>query len=173
MNLEAIEIIAELMALAARTAPKAAGKDYVVTKTVTGDDVRRLGEEMKAYGRDPKHHDFIERDGKNVENSQAVLLVGLKDAAVMGLDCAACGEPSCTAINTHEGEFKGPQCALRLLDMGIAVGSAVKTASLHNVDNRVMYSAGVLARKMELIDADVAVGIPLSASGKSIYFDRK
>jgi Uncharacterized protein containing a ferredoxin domain len=56
--------------------------------------------------------------------------------------------------------------------MGIAIGSAVKTASLLNVDNRVMYWVGVVARQMGLIDADVVMGIPLSATGKSIYFDR-
>jgi uncharacterized ferredoxin-like protein len=56
--------------------------------------------------------------------------------------------------------------------MGIALGSAVKTASLLNVDNRIMYRAGAVAREMGLIDADVVMGIPLSATGKSIYFDR-
>jgi uncharacterized ferredoxin-like protein len=74
--------------------------------------------------------------------------------------------------NTHEGEFKGPQCAYRLLDMGIALGSAVKTAGLLNVDNRIMYRAGAVALEMGLIDADVVMGLPLSATGKSIYFDR-
>jgi uncharacterized ferredoxin-like protein len=57
--------------------------------------------------------------------------------------------------------------------MGIALGSAVKTASLMNVDNRIMYRAGVAARGAGLIDADFVMGIPLSVSGKSIYYDRK
>ena len=42
-------------------------------------------------------------------------------------------------------DFKGPNCMLRLLDLGIALGSAVKTAQIHNVDNRIMYRAGVAA----------------------------
>ncbi len=50
--------------------------------------------------------------------------------------------------------------------MGIAVGSAVKVASMHNIDNRIMYRVGVLAKKTGLIDADIVIGIPLSASGK-------
>jgi uncharacterized ferredoxin-like protein len=58
------------------------------------------------------------------------------------------------------------------MDMGIALGSAVKTASLFNVDNRVMYRAGVVARKLGLIDADVALGVPLAATGKNVFFDR-
>ena len=73
----------------------------------------------------------------------------------------------------HEGEFQGPQCAYRLLDMGIALGSAVKTASMLNVDNRIMYRASAVAREMGLIDADYVMGIPLSATGKNIFFDRK
>ncbi len=36
-----------------------------------------------------------------------------------------------------------------------------------------MYNAGVMARGIGLIDADCAIGIPLSTSGKSMYFDRK
>jgi uncharacterized ferredoxin-like protein len=40
------------------------------------------------------------------------------------------------------------------------------------VDNRIMYRAGVVAREMGLIDADFVMGIPLAATGKSIYFDR-
>jgi uncharacterized ferredoxin-like protein len=56
--------------------------------------------------------------------------------------------------------------------MGIAIGSAVKTAAMLNVDNRIMYRAGVVARQMGLIDADFVMGIPLSVTGKSIYFDR-
>ena len=61
----------------------------------------------------------------------------------------------------------------RLLDLGIALGSAVKTASLLNVDNRIMYRVGALARKMGYTQDDVVMGIPLSAQGKNIYFDRK
>jgi len=59
------------------------------------------------------------------------------------------------------------------MDLGIALGSAVKIASDLAVDNRVMYSVGTAARKLGFIDADIAIGIPLSVSGKNIYFDRK
>ena len=69
-------------------------------------------------------------------------------------------------------EFTGPSCAWRLLDLGIALGSAVKTASLFNADNRVMYRIGVAARKAGLIEGEIAIGVPISATGKSIYFDR-
>lgn len=60
-----------------------------------------------------------------------------------------------------------------MTDLGIAVGSAVKTASIHNVDNRVMYTAGVGALSLGWMEGcGVAYGIPLRASGKNIFFDR-
>jgi uncharacterized ferredoxin-like protein len=58
--------------------------------------------------------------------------------------------------------------------LGIALGSAVKTASYLNVDNRVMYRAGTAAKRLGyLAGSSVVMGIPISASGKSIYFDRR
>ncbi|MEM2365908.1 MAG: ferredoxin domain-containing protein, partial [Nitrososphaerota archaeon] len=39
--------------------------------------------------------------------------------------------------------------------------------------NRIMYTVGTAALKLGLIEGDVALGIPLSATGKSPYFDRK
>lgn len=166
-----IRTIADLMAISARTAPKAAGQDFVTTVVIEGPELRQLGEAMIAYGERSGKANF-DRDGENVLNSEAVVLVGIKDADVLGLDCAACGSLTCIKPNTVDGEFKGPNCALRLLDMGIALGSAVKTAAMLNVDNRIMYRAGVVARETGLIDADFVMGIPLSAEGKSIYFDR-
>jgi uncharacterized ferredoxin-like protein len=167
----ATRTVAELMELAARTAPKAAGKDYVVVEILDGDILNRLADDMVQYGQESEKKNF-DRDGENVRRSAAVVLIGLKNAAVTGLNCGACGFDKCPTINTLEAEFRGPQCAMRMLDMGIALGSAVKVASMLNVDNRIMYRIGVSARRMGLIDADVVMGVPLSATGKSIYFDR-
>jgi len=167
-----LRVVADLMLISARTAPKAVGKDYVVTKIIEGEDRLALAEGMVEFGQRTGKRNF-DRDAKSVRGSEAVVLIGIKDAKPLeGLDCGACGAEKCIEINTFEGEFKGPQCAFRLLDMGIAIGSAVKTASLLNVDNRIMYRVGVVAREMGLIDADFVMGIPLSATGKSIYFDR-
>jgi uncharacterized ferredoxin-like protein len=163
--------VAELMALAARTAPKAMGRDFIATAIVEGDDLQRLGEEMIRDGERisrPKRS----RDGRNVLESDAVVLIGLQDPDVLGLNCGACGSERCIKPGTYDGEYRGPNCAIRILDMGIALGSAVKTASLLNADNRIMYNVGSVARKLGLIDADLVMGIPLSATGKSLYFDR-
>jgi len=165
-------MVADLMALAARTAPKALGQDYLALRVVHGSDLDRLGEAMAAYGAETGRKDW-DRDGENVRRSDAVLLIGLADPKTAGLNCGACGASRCEDLARREGpEFAGPVCAWRLVDLGIAVGSAVKTASILNVDNRVMYRVGVIARRLGLIQADVALGIPLSATGKNIYFDR-
>ena len=169
---QAIKEVVNLMGVAARTAPKSAGKDFVVVKAIFGEDIKKLSKEMMRYGEESGRRNF-DRDGNNVKNSQAVLLIGLKNAMSVGLNCGACGFDNCSELTTHKGvEFDGPQCAFRLLDMGIAIGSAVKTAGMMNVDNRIMYRAGVAAKNIGLIDADFVMGIPLSVTGKNIYYDR-
>ena len=90
-------------------------------------------------------------------------------------NCGACGYPDCATLAKQKKksvEFTGPICSFRLLDMGIALGSAVKTASMLNVDNRIMYRVGAVVREMKLVDWEFVMGIPLSVTGKSIYFDR-
>jgi uncharacterized ferredoxin-like protein len=166
-----MKIVADLMALSARTAPKGRGEDFVVTEVLEGEILRTLAQKMIEFG-ERTGKDLFDRDANNVLNSDAVLLLGLKDAEALGLNCGACGAEQCITPNTYDGEYSGPQCCLRVLDLGIAIGSAVKTAGLLNADNRVMYRIGPVAREMGLIDADVVIGIPLSATGKSIYFDR-
>jgi uncharacterized ferredoxin-like protein len=165
--------VADLMAVAARTAPKSAGKDFIVIRVIEGEDVRQLGERMVEHGLRTGRKNF-DRDGRNVVDSDVMVLIGMKDAETTGLDCGACGVELCELleVNSHDSDFSGPQCAFRLLDMGIALGSAAKMAGILNADNRIMYRAGLVARQMGLIDADFAMGIPLSATGKSIYYDR-
>jgi uncharacterized ferredoxin-like protein len=61
-------------------------------------------------------------------------------------------------------------CLMQGIDLGIALASAVKAASDFNIDNRIMYTIGATARKSKLLEADLVIGIPLSATGKNIYF---
>ena len=170
--MSSLQTVTDLMSIAARTAPKSAGQDFVVVQVIEGDDCKRLADEMVKFGEKVKKKNF-DRDARNVAASAAVVLIGIKDAKAVDLNCGACGFDLCNdRVAAEHSEFVGPQCAFRLLDMGIALGSAVKTASLLNVDNRIMYRVGVVARAMGLIDADFVMGIPLSVTGKSIYFDR-
>jgi len=136
--------VAQLMVVAARTAPKARGEDDISTAIVTDDDKAKLADTMDALGRT--------RDAQNVRDAGIVVLIGVN-----------CG-PASDAF----WPFKA-----KLVDLGIAVGSAAKVASDLNVDNRIMYSIGVAAKQLSLIDADEIQGIPLSVTGKNIFFDRK
>lgn len=168
-----VQIAAELMAVAARTAPKGAGIDFVETKIIEGEQLQELAQAMLAYGEKSGKPNY-DRDGKNVARSQAVVLLSIKDSQAAGMNCGACGFDACSQLPSRRpgAEFDGPLCPWRVLDLGIAAGSAVKTASLLNVDNRIMYRVGVCARQLGFIEGELVLGIPLSATGKSIYFDR-
>jgi len=162
------------MALAARTAPKAKGQDFLEMRVLLGEELEQLGAKMIEYGQKSGKLNF-DRDGENVKQSDAVLLLALDAPAPLDLDCGACGFSSCAEMKKayRQGpEFPGPLCAWRNLDLGIALGSAVKTASLFNADNRIMYRAGMVSRRMGLLKGEIVIGIPISASGKNIYFDR-
>ena len=167
-------MVAELMALSARTAPKARGTDSIVIKIISGDDLRKLAGEMRRLGELLNLKPLL-RDSGNMDQSDACVVIGCKGADVAGIDCGGCGFATCKEMEAApktDGEFKGPQCAFRHLDMGIALGSAVKTAGILNADNRIMYRIGAAARSMGICDWDYVMGVPLSAKGKSIYFDR-
>lgn len=172
--MEDFTVAAQLMALSAVTAPKSKGQNYVATRIVKGEDLEMLAKAMEEYGPRYGKKDF-DRDARGIRASFAVLLIGIKDAQPVGLDCGACGFASCSELlsaGRKTKEFTGPVCAFRLLDMGIALGSAAKTASMLNVDNRIMYRVGVVARERGIVDWDYVMGIPLSATGKNVFFDR-
>lgn len=67
----------------------------------------------------------------------------------------------------QRGKYQGPECVLSVQDLGIAVGSAAKTAQLHNVDNRVMYRPAVIAIELGMAGRGIALAIPLSATGRA------
>jgi uncharacterized ferredoxin-like protein len=59
------------------------------------------------------------------------------------------------------------------MDLGIALGSAVALVADNRVDNRIMFTIGQAAAKLGLLgEHKMIMGIPLSASGKSVFFDR-
>ena len=170
---DTVRMVGGLMELAARTAPKAVGQDFIEARLLEDEERIALGKDMISIAQERSSPNW-ERDGQNVLDSSAVVLVGLLPHPGAGLDCGACGFSGCKDFNERslEKDFIGPNCALRLLDLGIAMGSAVKVASELNVDNRIMYRIGVAARRLGLTKANVCHGIPLSATGKNIFFDR-
>jgi uncharacterized ferredoxin-like protein len=167
---------AKLMLVSARTAPKSAGIDDLVLAVVYGKEKEEIVAEMEKIAGERNNTRFI-RDSVNLRDSEAVLLIGVKGPKSFGLNCGACGYQTCEAFEEAEKkqglDFIGPTCLFKALDMGIALGSAAKTASLLNVDSRIMYRIGTAAKRLKLLpEAHIIMGIPLSATGKSIYFDR-
>jgi len=171
---DTVRLVGDMMEVAARTAPKAVGQDFIEVKVLSEEERVSLGKEMVSMAQERNLGGF-ERDGKNVLASDAVVLIGLLPHQGAGLNCGACGFSGCEEFNSRsmQKDFTGPNCALRLLDLGIALGSAAKMASEMNVDNRIMYRAGVAARRLGLGKAWISHGIPLSATGKNIFFDRQ
>jgi len=174
---DAILETAKLMLTAARTAPKSGGVDDVLTMIVYGKEKNAIANKMEEIAEKRKNKGF-RRDAKNVRDSEALVLIGVRGDKSFGLNCGACGYKNCKKFNEAKRkfgqDFLGPTCVFKALDLGIALGSAAKTASILNVDNRIMYRIGTAALKLKLLpDATVIMGIPMSAKGKSIYFDRK
>ncbi len=164
----AIEQVANLMTAAARTAPKTRGIDNIQVLVLTDKDVQRLVPKMLEISkRDTRPS--CERDAKTLENVKACVIIGAK-ANPAGLNCGYCGFKTCEELKKSVGI-----CAYNSMDLGIAVSSAAEIAAKFHIDNRVMYSIGKAALELGLFEKDVkqAIGIPLSATGKNIFFDRK
>ncbi len=173
---EGVRLAALLMAESARTAPKSKGEDDIEIIYIDGEELKTLADKMEEMGSEEgRDKDFI-RDAESVRKSQAVLLVGVSGGKTIGVNCGACGFDGCSEFKKAERvegkDFTGPNCMFKLLDLGIALGSAVKVAAILGVDTRIMYRIGAAAKKLEYSNADVVMGIPISASGKSPYFDR-
>lgn len=164
-----IERIADLMCVAARTAPKARGVDNLVTAVISGEDKGRLSAEMRRIAQESGAQ-FFERDADCLDRAPVLVLLGQAVKPVGVKPCGYCGYTDCAAC-VKEG--KG-MCAISIGDLGIAIGSAVNAAALHHVDNRVMFSVGKAALNLGLLGDEVMVayGIPLSVTGKSPFFDR-
>ena len=179
-ELEGVLAVAKAMAVAARTAPKARGEDAIETLIVHGEELIPLADAMKQQGEKTKLPEAFSRDADRVRTSHAVLLVGLTDLRpkkmAKALDCGACGYGNCAGflkVEKKEGnDFPGPVCAFQAMDLGIALASACGVAARFHVDNRMMYTIGGAARKLGWMESQIIIGIPLSASGKNIYFDR-
>jgi uncharacterized ferredoxin-like protein len=179
-ELEGLLAVARTMAVAARTAPKARGVDAIETLIVYDEDLDVLAGAMEEHGAKTTMGEIFERDANSVRKSQAVLLVGIRDLGPKKvenpLDCGACGHGNCAEflkVKRREGkDFPGPVCLFQAMDLGISLSSACSVAGRFHVDNRMMYTIGGPAHKLGWMESQVIIGIPLSSSGKNIYFDR-
>ena len=167
---ETVKEVARKMLLAARTAPKGRGKDNTALMMVEGDDIKKISVKLKAMGEELDISSFI-RDADNILSAQVMLLFGTS-IEPMGLKkCGMCGFPNCSEKDKH----KEIPCSYNTGDLGIAIGSAVSVAMDNRVDNRIMYTVGQAVIEMGLLGENIKVvyAVPLSATSKNPFFDRK
>jgi uncharacterized ferredoxin-like protein len=189
LRIATVRQVAQLMAAAAITAPKSGGQLFLAGKpnfmeTVIADAPgtrRQLAAWMRARGKERRERIWF-RDADAAEAVDAILFVGLLPGWYPpNYDCGACGYATCAEFLHHTNtlrrhsadlEFTGPVCNLRDIDLGIAVGSAAKTAAIHSIDCRCQTRVATAARKLGLIQADHAVALSLSMAHKAVGFDR-
>ncbi|HPI30434.1 MAG TPA: DUF2148 domain-containing protein [Bacteroidales bacterium] len=167
---KAVRRIAEKMIVAARTAPKARGVDNLILAIAEKEDILEIAEKMKEIGQRINAPFFL-RDAENILQASCLFLAAAK-INTMGLPvCGLCGFDNCNE------KMKQPAvpCVFNTGDLGIAIGSAVSVAANHRVDNRVMYTIGMAVKELGLLGSEAAIiyGIPLSATSKNPFFDRK
>lgn len=83
---------------------------------------------------------FFIRNAGNVAGSAACIINGIRGQETLGINCIMCGYDTCSnRLPPREtGTPPGITCCRAQLpsqngDLGVAVGTAVKTASLHDV----------------------------------------
>jgi uncharacterized ferredoxin-like protein len=168
---QAVLNLAYSVCAAIRTAPKACGIDHLETAILTCEDKDRLTAEMRRLGENLGDGGTIfTRDAGNVDASNAIVLVGAKyETRSLGKKCGLCRFEDCNACSGA-----GSTCIFTPLDLGIALGSSVALVSDNRVDNRIMFTIGKAAASLGLLgEHNLIMGIPLSVSGKSPFFDRK
>ena len=188
--MESVRHVAKLCAVAAMTAPKSGGQLFLkggtpFIETVIIEEkntLKKMADWLRAEG--DKHKEAIwHRDADTAEKLDLVLFIGLCGWYPPQYDCGACGYATCAEFlqarpqyrtpGPPDWQFDGPVCQLRALDLGIAVGSAAKAASLNNVDTRCQTRIAAAARHLKVIQADLAVALSMSVSHKNIFFDKK
>ncbi len=166
----ALGAVADLMCLAARTAPKARGLDNLHISIVRGADKAKATARMREVAAAEPKAAFFARDAGCCDAAPLVVLIGTKVGPLGVPACGFCGFKDC------EGCAKaGGLCAYNASDLGIATASAAAVAAAHHADNRIMFSFGKAAIETGLLPPEIklAFALPLSATGKNPFFDRK
>lgn len=164
----ALKDISEFMCVAARTAPKTRGTDNLIIAILEEPDKASVISKMEEIAKKNNRPSFL-RDAGSIKDIEHIVVIAVKRKA-LGLNCGFCGYPSCAELERTKGV-----CAYNSMDLGIALGSASSLASDFRADNRLMFSIGKAALELGLLgdEAVQAIGIPLSATGKNPFFDRK
>ncbi|KAA6344931.1 hypothetical protein EZS27_007484 [termite gut metagenome] len=158
--------VGKQMMTAARTAPKGKGVDTIETVLIDGEEIKLLSETMIAMVEEHGLKFFL-RDADNILSAECIVLIGTHEKH-QGLNCGHCGYATC------QDRIEGVPCAINTIGIGIAIGSACATAADFRVDTRVMFSAGFAAQRLNWLQGcKLVMAIPISASSKNPFFDRK
>ncbi|MCD6291975.1 MAG: ferredoxin, partial [Deltaproteobacteria bacterium] len=141
----------------------------IVTALLTADEKDRVAKRMEKIAAE-EDIAFFQRDANNIYQVPAVLVIGTSFKPLGVPHCGDCGYGDCQACS-REGEGR---CNFNIIDLGIALGSAVSVAASHRIDSRIMFSCGKAILELGMMPADVkiAYAIPLSVTSKSPFFDR-
>ena len=189
LRADTVRQVAKLMAAAAITAPKSGGQLFLAGKHNVHRDRHRRRRRHRSRARrldarpwqGTPRGDLVPRRRRRRSHRRRPAR-RLADWYPPNYDCGACGYATCAEFlhatkalrdDSAELEFAGPTCNLRDIDLGIAVGSAAKTAAIHSIDCRCQTRIAVAARKLGIIRADIAVGLSLSLTHKAVGFDRR
>lgn len=158
------------MMAAARTAPKAKGRDTLEMIIVDGADLHNLRKEMDRLGKE-NHMDFLVRDAKHIPEIAVALIVGTK-IKTLGLNeiCQLCGFKNCS----EKEKYSDTPCIFNTGDLHLALGSAAMIAASSGIDSRIMFSVGKAALSIGLFNNDIkiAMGILIAMESKNPFFDR-
>lgn len=170
-NKNALLEIAKKMMVAARTAPKGRGIDHLEIAIAEQENIEAIARKMKEIGDRLNNGKIFHRDAENILKAPVMMIIGTSISS-FGLEkCGMCGFRDCDEKN----HYPDIPCAFNTGDLGIAIGSAVSIAMDNRVDNRIMYTVGQALIELNTLgdDIKIAYGIPLSATGKNPFFDRK
>lgn len=185
---QAVEEAAKIIGISIRTAPKSAGVDDVSYRIVNDKEKDRICSEIGriaatlSKNKDSKTKEAIRLDWYSdrdaISASDSLIIIGVKGRRPLGFNCCGCGFKNCQEFLKAKIQktifMAGPFCIFKLFDLGIALSSAAKTASTLNIDNRIMYRAGLSAYRLGILKGySPILGLGLSATGKNIFFDRK
>jgi len=165
------QMISELMKISAGGSPRSFG-DHLEIVVLDEAEIEMLAEEMFQLS-DELNEEIYSEEGEDIESSNHVILIGLKDHTPLGMDCRACGFDSCDDLakaEENEDIFQGPNCIFRLLDLGTALGNALNTAEMFKLDHDISIRGGLAAKHLGLIDTRVCLAVKASVAAEKYHY---
>lgn len=158
-----IKTIANLISIASRNSTGDFGKSFTEVTILDEAEKDMLVEEMFQMS-DSRDEEIFVSKGEEIDKSDAVILLGAKEHPGYGIDCKACGFDDCESFEEAEKVediLEGPNCTYRMIELGIAIGAALKTAGMNSVDAEIMVHAGLAAKHLGLSTSKVCIALSI------------